>query len=430
MTNPADLSAVAARAAIAAGALSAVELTQACLDRVAAREPDLRAFAALDPGLWLRAAEASDAAGNPGPLGGLPLGIKDLAATRDWPTTCGSPIYAGVHMPFDAAVVALARRAGAVIAGKTVTTEFAAFHPGPTRNPRDPARSPGGSSSGSAAAVAAGMLPFAIGTQTAGSVVRPAAFCGIVGYKPSFGLIDATGVKPFAPSLDTVGVLARTIADCALLAAAVSGADLAPPPVLPKRIGWCRSPAWPAASAAMRRAFEDVLPERLRAAGFDAVEIDLPPVFAEAMAAQKAIMVWEAARALSFERDTHGEMLSPALRALLDESMAMDWGMVRAAYTLRDAAIAALPNILAAHGVAALVTPSAPGIAPDFAEGTGSPEFNRLWTLLRGPCVQVPGLVCGETGLPLGVQIVAPAGGDALALEIAERVEHALAGEP
>ncbi len=426
--EPCDLSATAARAAIAAGSLSAVDLARSCLDRIAAREPEIQAWAALDADLWLKAAEASDAAGNPGPLGGLPLGVKDLAATRAWPTACGSPIYAGVHAPYDAAVVALTRLAGGVIAGKTVTTEFAAFHPGPTRNPRNPDRTPGGSSSGSAAAVAAGMVPFAVGTQTAGSIVRPASYCGVFGYKPSFGLIDATGIKPFAPSLDTAGVLARALADCRLFAQAVSGADLsASEPRRQVRIGWCRSPAWGAASDAMRHAFEVVLPQRMRDARFTPVEVDLPPLFGEAMEAQKAIMIWEAARALSFERETHAGLLSPGLRERLEAGAAMDYGTVLDAYAVRDAAIAAFPMALEGHDVAALVTPSAPGVAPGFAEGTGSPDFNRLWTLLRGPCVQVPGLSCAATGLPLGVQVVAPMGADARLLALAERLGEVLA---
>ncbi len=424
--EPCDLSAVAARAAIAAGTLSAETLARSCLERIDAREAEVHAWAALDPGLWLKAARAADAAGCPGPLGGLPLGVKDLAASRDWPTACGSPIYAGSRLSFDAAVLSLTRRAGGVIAGKTATTEFAGFHPGPTSNPLSAARTPGGSSSGSAAAVASGMVPFALGTQTAGSIVRPASYCGVVGYKPSFGLIDATGIKAYAPSLDTVGVLARRVADVRLWAAAVSGADLAPPETTERRIGWCRSPAWDAAAPAMRRAFETDLPHRIAAAGFAAVDIDLPPLFAEAMAAQRAIMAFEAARALAFEAETHGALLSDGLKAQIDRGRAMPWAEVAEARRVRDAAIAAFPGLLDSHGVAALVAPSAAGVAPPFADGTGSPDFNRLWTLLRAPCVQVPGLTCGETGLPLGVQVVAPEGADAQALALAERLELAM----
>jgi len=424
--EPCDLPAVAARTAIAAGALTAEALARSCLARIDAREAEIHAWAAIDPDLWLAAARAADAAGCPGPLGGLPLGVKDIVAARDWPTACGSPIYAGVPMPYDAAAVALTRRAGGVIAGKTVTTEFAGFQPGPTRNPYAASRTPGGSSSGSAAAVAAGMVPFALGTQTAGSVIRPAAYCGVSGYKPSFGLIDATGVKPYAPSLDTVGVIARTVADCRLWAAAASGADLAAPRDLPRRLGLCRSPAWETASPAMRRAFEDDLPECLRAAGFDPVAVELPGDFTGAMEAQKAIMRWESARALAFEADAHGDLLSPGLRAQVEAGRAMAWSEAVEAYALRDAVMAAFPRVLADHEVSALVAPSAPGVAPPFSEGTGSPDFNRLWTLLRAPCVQVPGLSCHETGMPLGMQVVAPRGADALALALAERLSAVL----
>lgn len=423
---PCDLAAAAARAAIAAGRLTAVALAESCLARIAEREPEIGAFAALDADLWRAQAARADASGCPGPLGGLPVGIKDLAATRDWPTACGSPIYAGARLPFDAAVVSRARQAGAVIAGKTVTTEFAAFHPGPTRNPRDPARTPGGSSSGSAAAVAAGMLPLAVGTQTAGSIVRPASYCGVVGYKPSFGTVDPTGVKPYATSLDTVGVLARTVADCRLFVAAVSGVPLDPPRAVPARIGLCRSPAWELAEPEMRRAFAEDLPRRLAAAGIAAVELELPPLYAEALAAQRTIMAWESARCLAFEAEVHAGLLSEGLRVALAAGRTVDAAEMRAACACRDAAIAELPRHLAAAGVAALLAPAAAGVAPRFAAGTGSPDFNRLWTLLRGPCVGVPGLACAVSGLPLGVQVVAPIGADALALALGERIAAAL----
>ncbi|MGE4528129.1 MAG: amidase [Rhodospirillaceae bacterium] len=425
--EPCDLSAVAARQEIASGRLSAEALARSCLARIDARDSEIHAWAAIDPELWLMQARAADAAGCPGPLGGLALGVKDIAATRDWPVTCGSPIYTGTRMPFDAAAVTLTRRAGGVIAGKTVTTEFAGFHPGPTRNPYAASRTPGGSSSGSAAAVAAGMVPFALGTQTAGSIIRPASYCGVAGYKPSFGLIDATGIKPYALSLDTVGVIARSVADCRLWAAAVSGADLNAPPHLPVRLGMCRSPVWEDASQAMRRAFEIELPVRMESAGFTPVEVDLPGVFADAMEAHRRIMRWEAARALAFEAETYGNLLSAGLRAQIEEGREMAWAAVAEAYALRDAAIADLPKVLAAAGVEAFVAPSAAGVAPPFSEGTGSPDFNRLWTLLRAPCVQMPGFACRETGMPLGMQVVAPQGGDALALALAERLAVALA---
>ncbi|MBN2752965.1 MAG: amidase, partial [Rhodospirillaceae bacterium] len=323
---------------------------------------------------------------------------------------------------------ALTRLAGGVIAGKTVTTEFAGAHPGATRNPFCATRTPGGSSSGSAAAVAAGMVPLALGTQTAGSIIRPASFCGVAGYKPSFGLVDATGIKPYAPSLDTVGVIARSVADCRLWVQAVSGVTLTAASVqVPVRLGWCRSPAWGSASPAMRKAFEADLPHVMERAGFEVVEIDLPADFTDAMDAQRQIMAFEAARALAFEAEIHGPALSAGLRDQIAAGRALDWPTVAAAYRLRDSVMMAFPEILETRGVAALVAPSAPGVAPLAEEGTGSADFNRLWTLLRGPCVQVPGLVCRETGLPLGVQVVGPSGGDAVALAIAERLDNALA---
>lgn len=207
---------------IADGSLTCEALARACLERIAEREPEVRAWQHLDPDAALEAARRLDRTGS-GPLKGLPVGVKDIIDTGDMPTGYGSALYEGFRPPRDAACVALARRAGALMLGKTVSTEFAYFQPGRTRNPQDPGRTPGGSSSGSAAAVADGMVPLAFGTQTAGSVIRPASYCGCVGYKPTFGLIDRTGVRPFADSLDTVGVFARTVEDAAFFAAVLSG---------------------------------------------------------------------------------------------------------------------------------------------------------------------------------------------------------------
>ena len=229
--DPADLTATAARARIAAGQLTPVDLMEACLARIAQREPALRAMAFLDPGLARQAA----AHARPGPLHGLPLGVKDVLDTADMPTEYNSPIWRGHRPRADAGAVAWARATGAAVLGKTVTTEFATRLPGPTVNPHNPAYTPGGSSSGSAAGVAAGYFPFAFGTQTAGSVIRPAAYCGVVGFKPSFGLIERHGMKLMAFSLDTIGVVARSVADCALLAGATAGRDLGDPTRMPPR---------------------------------------------------------------------------------------------------------------------------------------------------------------------------------------------------
>jgi Asp-tRNA(Asn)/Glu-tRNA(Gln) amidotransferase A subunit family amidase len=252
-------SASALRRRLALGTVTAETVLCEALERIHSREAEVGAWVEIDGDRAIEAARALDRGPCRGLLHGLPIGIKDIMATGDLPTRCGSPIYQDWRPPFDAAVVALARRAGAVVVGKTVTTEFAYFAAGPTRNPHDADRTPGGSSSGSAAAVGAGMVPLATGTQTAGSIVRPASFCGVAGYKPSFGLVEAAGVKPLAVTLDTVGILAATVEDAALFVEAVTGCALvaaAQRADRPRVIGVCRSPAWTLTTPAMREAFE------------------------------------------------------------------------------------------------------------------------------------------------------------------------------
>lgn len=427
MSEPCDLSAVAARKAIEDGRLTAGALARSCLDRISERDHEIRAWAALGTEAALDRARSLDGASTRGLLHGLPLGLKDNVATRDLPTAYGSQIYAGSRPPFDAALVSIARNAGAVPLGKTVTTEFAYYQPGPTRNPRDPARTPGGSSSGSAAAVATGMVPLAIGTQTAGSIIRPAAFCGVVGYKPTFGLIDATGVKPDAVSLDTVGVLAREVADAALGAEALSGADLfraAERAGAPARLGLCRSPVWDAADEEMKAAFEDAC-SWLSGLGVPVAEVELPAPCGEAPEAQRRIMMFEFARALAFEAEAHWEHMSEHARAVVTEGMAIPRERYEADLDIALSAAAAFEA--AAQGFDAFVTPAACGAAPLFEHGTGDPVFCRLWTLIGAPCVAVPGLVSRES-LPLGLQVVAPARRDAAALECAAWLQKSLAG--
>ena len=422
-----DNSAIGIRRRIAAGTLTAEAAVRQAFERIDVREAALQAWVSLGRDQAIAAARRLDRGPAGGLLHGVPIGIKDIMATHDLPTRCGSPIYRDWQPPHDASVVALARRAGAIVVGKTVTTEFAHFNPGPTVNPHDAARTPGGSSSGSAAAVGAGMVPLATGTQTAGSIVRPAAFCGVAGYKPSFGLIDPAGVKPLAVTLDTIGVLGATVADTALFVEAVSGADLlaaAERAGRPRRIGLCRSPAWDEASDDMKAAFLE-LPARLARAGAEVVDLELPAVAAEALAAQKRIQTYEAARALAFEADAHWSSLSPKLQELLAEAREIG----RAAYE-RDRAL--LPALAAALGdafaqVDVLLSPSAAGVAPLKGVGTGDPLFNRLWTLAGTPAVNVPGLR-DPAGLPLGVQAIAPVGRDAAALEAAAWLERVLAG--
>ncbi len=307
------LTATQAVADIARGAMSAEEYTSACLDRIEAVEGDVQAFVQLDPEHALAQARALDAhkasGGRIGPLHGIPVGIKDIFDTADFPTECGSPILAGRRPETDAAVVARLREAGAVIIGKTVTTEFAYFHPGKTRNPRDMNRTPGGSSSGSAAAVAAGMVPLAIGSQTNGSMIRPAAFCGVFGVKPSHGLISRAGALTLSRTLDHVGAFARSIEDLALILDCVVGQDpadpdtrpyaapafragAAEPPPLPPSFALVRTPMWDKADADARNALEDLARE------LNAREVDLPDDFRAAWPAQRAIMAAEMAHNL------------------------------------------------------------------------------------------------------------------------------------
>lgn len=424
IAEPCDLTAAEACAALSDGSLTAEALARSCLDRTAEREPAVQAWEALDPDLVVAEARAADAAGRPGPLHGLPIGVKDIIATASLPTACGSPIYAGTVLPFDAAVVALGRLAGGIVMGKTVTTEFATYHPGKTRNPHAADRTPGGSSSGSAAAVAAGMVPLALGTQTAGSIIRPAAFCGVVGYKPTWGTIEPAGVKTLARSLDTVGVFARTVEDAALYVQAVSGLPLraaATDRTAPPVIGLCRSPAWSLAEAEMQAAFEDLgarLGHLIRVR-----MVDLPPDYAEVAAAQERIMAREAYLALAHEGRCHRDQLSPRLLTLLDQGSAVSATTHTADLALLTRLRASFAETIADTPV--LVTPSAPGVAPAAVNGTGDPAFNRLWTFLGAPCINVPGLT-GASGLPLGVQVVAAPGADRRALSAAAWLEDAV----
>ena len=418
----ADLTATAARARIQAGQLTPAELMEACLARVAEREPVLRALAYLDPAL----ARASAAAARPGPLHGLPLGVKDVLDTADMPAEYNSPIWRGNRPRADAAAVAWARAAGAAVLGKTVTTEFATRFPGPTANPHNPAHTPGGSSSGSAAGVAAGYFPFAYGTQTAGSVIRPAAYCGIVGYKPSYGTIERHGMKLMSFSLDTVGVLARTVADCALLVGAVSGQDLGDPErALPTglRIGLCCSPAWQDADQATRDLLMDA-GERLRRAGAEVAEHELPAEFATIAHAHQLVMQGESARAMGWEMLLHRNALSPGLRERLEWGSAQPLAALDSARAVLGHARRAFPAALAGHDV--LLTPSAPGEAPLGLDWTGDPAFNLIWTSLHVPCVTVPAGT-GPLGLPLGLQIIGRLGDDTLTLAASHWIGAALA---
>jgi amidase len=376
-----------------------------CLARIEAREGELRAWAWLDPDAALAQARARDAEAPRGPLHGLPVGVKDVIDTADMPTAYGSPIYEGHRPERDADCVAWLREQGAVILGKTVTTEFATYQPPATVNPHDPDRTPGGSSSGSAAAVAAGMVPVAYGTQTAGSVIRPASFCGVVGFKPRHGWRSTAGVKRLSARLDTLGTFGRTVAD----AARPAGFE---PAAGEPRIAFCRTP-WveeaPEAEEAARRA--------------GARELELPPQFASLAAAQETLMAFDVARNLEPEWREHRAGLSQVMQDYIRDAREVPEEEAEAAAALRDQCRSRLPEVLA--GLDALLVPAALGEAPLRSEGnTGDPLLCRAWTLLGVPAISVPGLT-GPAGMPVGVQLVGL--NEAAVLGAAKRVEAALA---
>jgi Asp-tRNA(Asn)/Glu-tRNA(Gln) amidotransferase A subunit family amidase len=408
---------------IEAGDFTPAAVIDLCAKAIAERDAEVGAFAALDLAGARKRAEATARALAASPLRGLPIGVKDIFDTADLPTEYGSPIYAHHRPVADCAVVSLLRRAGGIVLGKTVTTEFAHMQPAKTRNPRNLDHTPGGSSSGSAAAVAAGMTPIATGTQTGGSVIRPAAFCGIAGFKPSYRLLPTVGIKCFSWSLDTVGLFAGGVADVAFAAAAISGRDLRVDRAAPAApsLAIVRTQAWDQASAAMQDAIENAT-RRAEAAGARIEETTLPDVVEEAWRLQPTIMDYEAFRALAYEYDHHRDQLGPMLRELLDNAANISVEDYDAARRTTKRARHAVNDLL--EGKFAL-TPSAPGAAPRGLGSTGKATFNRLWTSMGTPCVNVPGLA-DDFGLPLGVQIVGRFGRDRATLEAAAFVESAI----
>ena len=441
-TGLADLTALQARDEIARGAIKSVDLAEACLARIAEREPEVQAWAHLDQDYAMTQAEAADrfrASGRPtGPLHGVPVGLKDIIDTRDLPTENGTVFDKG-RRPFeDATIVNLLRSAGAIVPGKTVTTELAAFTPGKTRNPHDPKRTPGGSSSGSAAAVGASMVPLAVGSQTNGSVIRPASFCGVVGFKPSRGLISRRGVLSQSETLDTIGVFSRTIEDAALIVDALAGHDArdtqtflaaAPqllataksrPPVKPS-FALVRSPVWEKAEEDVREGFRE-LAETI---GERMVEVELPEPFPQAHTWHRMINVAEMARNYARYYDKDPALLSDRLRGQIEEGLT-----VRAVDYIRaldgiDVLNAGLERLFDRYD--AIVTPAAPGEAPA-GEATGDPAFSTLWTYCGVPAVTLP-LLTGANGMPIGVQLVGRRHFDGRLLRTAEWLSQRLREE-
>jgi Asp-tRNA(Asn)/Glu-tRNA(Gln) amidotransferase A subunit family amidase len=413
--------------------ITAEELTRACLARIKAREPEVQAWAFLDPEHALRQALAADEwrkRGRPlGPLHGMPVGVKDIVDTADMPTENGTVLHAGRRPRTDATLVSLLRAAGAVILGKTVTTELAVYSPNKTRNPHRPEHTPGGSSSGSAAAVADGMVPLAIGTQTNGSVIRPASFCGVYGFKPSHGLIPRTGVLTQSPPLDTVGVMAADLEGLALLAEPLMAFDAKDPasqprarpqllevlrsaPPVPPVLAFVRSPVWDQAAEDTKAGFAelvDALGERVE-------EVALPASFDAAIELHRTIMEADLAKNFAREYERGRGQLSARLCEMIEAGqrvLAVDYNR---ALERAVALTAALDELFTRYD--AILTPAAPGEAPSGLGSTGSPMFCTIWTLCGVPAVTLP-LLTGASGMPIGVQLVGAKGDDARLLRTA-----------
>jgi Asp-tRNA(Asn)/Glu-tRNA(Gln) amidotransferase A subunit family amidase len=428
------LSASEAARLIRAGIISSEQLVDACLAQIRAVDVNIQAWAFLDPEYALTQARALDQlrlSGQPfGPLHGVPIAIKDIFDTADMPTEYGSPIHAGRTPSHDATAVALLRGAGAVIMGKAVTTEFAFLSPGKTRNPHDPAHTPGGSSSGSAAAVAANMVPLSIGSQTAGSTIRPAAYCGVIGFKPTHGLISRHRVSPLSRTLDHVGLFARTIDDIALLAEQLVAHDENDPdtrpraqipfstisaeePPLAPMFAFVKTPIWERADDETKEGFAEIVAQL----GEQVEEVELFPSAHEAWQWHQTIMGAEVAHNFEAEWQKSRALLSEQLRAQIErgrEVRAVDYQKaLKQIAPMQDSFVE-----LFEQRYDAILTPAAPGAAPVGLTSTGDPAFCTLWTLCGMPCITLP-LLQSARGLPIGVQLVGWRGGDARLLRTA-----------
>ena len=435
-----ELTGSAAAAGIRGGEITSVELVQACLDQIAAAEDVVQAWTHLDPDYALEQARRADeirrGGASVGPLHGVPVGVKDIFDTHDMPTEDGTLLHAGRRPETDATAVALLRAAGAVIVGKTVTTELAVYAPGKTTNPHDPSRTPGGSSSGSAAAVAANMVPLAIGTQTNGSVIRPASFCGVFGFKPSHGLISRHRVLHQSRLLDQVGVFARTIEDIALVADQLVRFDLhdpdtrpgappgladtaaQPPPVTP-RLAFVETPVWDRADDDVRGGFAELV----EALGENVEQVELPAMADQAVAWHRTILLADLANNFAHEYDRGKDVLSTTLREMIElgrQVSAVDY--VRAAENipiLRELLGAAL------EGYDGFIAPATTGEAPLGLDTTGDPIFCTLWTYTGLPAISLP-MLLGSNEMPVGVQLVGPKGQDGRLLRTARWLVEAV----
>jgi Asp-tRNA(Asn)/Glu-tRNA(Gln) amidotransferase A subunit family amidase len=424
--DPSELTASDAARRLHEGSLDSEELTRACLERIEAGEPAVQAWTYIDSEYALEQAREADerrsSGADIGPLHGLPVGVKDIFDTRDMPTECGSPLMSARQPNQDARAVSRLREAGAVIMGKTVTTEFAMYSPGKTTNPHDPGHTPGGSSSGSAAAVASSMVPLAVGSQTNGSLIRPASFCGVYGFKPSFGAISRSGVLALSRPLDTLGVFGRTVEDLALAAEPLFGFDERDPdtrlharqhlvetaaqePPLPPLFAFVKTPVWDRAQDDTREGFAELV----EALGDQCDEVELPALFDDAVRWHRTIMCADLAKSLGRLYETGKDALSDVLCGMIEEGqgcLAVDYNR---AVDMIEILNAGLEQIFDRYD--AILTPAARGEAPAGLDFTGDPIFCSLWTLVGLPAVSLP-LLQGSTSLPIGVQMVGARNGD------------------
>jgi len=432
MSGVVDLAALDATALVAltrAGTVSAEDVARACLDRVARRDDAVRAWAWLDADAVIAEARRLDAGAARGPLFGVPIGVKDVFQTKDMPTEHNSPIYAGHRPGVDAASVDTLRAAGALIMGKTATVEFAGGlgRPAPTRHPLDPERSPGGTSSGTAAAVADRQVPIGLGTQTAGSTIRPASFCGVHAMKPTWGAVSREGVKFFSVSLDTVTWMGRSVDDLALVADVFALEDADPRPAKPlseMRIAVCRTPWWEAATATVREGLASA-GRALAGAGAEVSDLDLPGEFAGLRDAQMAVMMGEGKAALLNEYRAHPDKLDRGYIDVIEGSWSVRPARLRDALDLGARCRIAFDELAA--GYDAVLTPSAADEAPLFGRGTGDAAFNQAWSILHAPCINLP-VLSGPGGLPVGLTITGPRFSDQALLTAARTIEPVLRG--
>jgi Asp-tRNA(Asn)/Glu-tRNA(Gln) amidotransferase A subunit family amidase len=407
------------------GKVSAEAIMQSCLERIEQREAEVGAFICYDADSALAAARLADQTEPKGPLHGVPFGIKDIIDTDQFPTDWGTTFYDGHQPTRNASCVELFIRAGGIPFGKTVTTEFAYFKPGKTANPHNLGHTPGGSSSGSAAAVADYMLPFGFGSQTAASLIRPAAYCGIPGYKASHGSFDLQGVMSLSPNLDTLGFLARDIEDFELARSVLCGSNPVELPDLddaPLRISLFCGPHWMDGSLEMRDVCQRAM-NALKSAGAQTGELACPQVFKELTEAQKTVMAYDVSHARIYEYSRYADQISRQFHDLFESGLAVSRTDFENACITRDRAARILESMFVDTDV--ILTPAAPGEAPAGLVATGDPLFSRGWNLLQVPCVSIP-YGKGPNGLPLSVQLVGRMGGDDDLLAAAKWIDQQL----